>query len=176
MHTQGYSRLAFCSYCSLLVQRASCIITGKPSKLKDLNVHSHILKWLTHYLSFRHHYVCVNSSSSEILPVYSEVPQGSVLGPLLFIVYVNDITMSPYKYLGAWITSTLNWSTHISEICSRARRQAGIIYHKFYGHTSSSTLLQLYLTFVRPLLEYAAPVWDTSLHWREYRNLRSECA
>ena len=62
-------------------------------KLKDLKVHSHILKWLTHYLSFRHQYVCVNSSLSDILPVYSGVPQGSFLGPLLFIVYVSDITM-----------------------------------------------------------------------------------
>ena len=48
-------------------------------KFKDLNVHLHILKWLTHYLSFRHQYVCVNGSSSDILPVYSGVPQGSVL-------------------------------------------------------------------------------------------------
>ena len=56
-----------------------------------------LLKWLTHYLSFRHQYVCVNSSSSDILPVYSEVPQGSVHGPLLFIVYVNDI-MIPLSY------------------------------------------------------------------------------
>ena len=47
-----------------------------------------------------------------------------------------------YKYLGVWITSTQNWSTHISEIYTRAR------------------LLQLYLTVVRPHLEYAAPVWD----------------
>ena len=47
------------------------------------------------YLSFRHQYVCVNSSSSDILPVYSGVPQGSVLGPLLVIVYVNEITMTP---------------------------------------------------------------------------------
>ena len=44
-----------------------------------------------------------------------------------------------------------------SEICTKARWQAGIIYCKFYGHTS---LLQLYLTFVQPHLEYAAPVWD----------------
>ena len=68
--------------------------------------------------------------------------------------------VNSHKYLGVWITSTLNWSAHISEICTRARRQTGIIYRKFYGHTSSSTLLQLYLTFVQAHLEYAAPVWD----------------
>ena len=60
--------------------------------------------------------------------------------------------VNSYKYLGVWITSTLNWSTHISEICTRARRQAGIIYRNFNVHTSSSTLLQLYLMFVRPHL------------------------
>jgi len=64
-------------------------------KLKNLNVHPHILRWLTHYLSFRCQYVCVNNSSSDILLVYSGVSQGCVLGPLLFIVYVNNITMIP---------------------------------------------------------------------------------
>ena len=68
--------------------------------------------------------------------------------------------VNSHKDLGVWITSTLNWSTHISEICTKARRQASIIYRKFYGHTSSWTLLQLYLTFVWPHLEYAALVWD----------------
>ena len=48
---------------------------------------------------------------------------------------------------------------YISEICTRARQQASILYRKFYGHISSSTLLQLYLTFVQPHLEHAALVW-----------------
>ena len=64
-------------------------------KLFDLSVHPLILRWLTHYLSSRSQYDCVNGASSDILPVASGVPQGSVLGPLLFIIYVNNITTVP---------------------------------------------------------------------------------
>ena len=65
-----------------------------------------------------------------------------------------------YKYLGVWLTSTLNWSMQVSEVCKKARQQVGILYRKFYSSTNTSTLLQLYLAYIRPHLEYAAPVWD----------------
>ena len=42
----------------------------------------------------------------------------------------------------------------------KARQQVGILYRKFYSSANASIHLQLYLAYIRPHLEYAAPVWD----------------
>ena len=47
--------------------------------------------WLSSYLENRKHYVCVNNVKSELLRVKCSVPQGSILCPKLFILYINDI-------------------------------------------------------------------------------------
>ena len=65
-----------------------------------------------------------------------------------------------YKYLGVWLTSTLNWSMQVNKECKKARQQVGILYRKFHSSANTSTLLQLYLAYIRPHLEYLAPVWD----------------
>ena len=48
-------------------------------------------------------------------------------------------------------------------ICSRARNISDVIYCQFYANATSAVLLQLYLSMVRPHVEYAAAVWSPHL-------------
>ena len=69
--------------------------------LHELGVNSYLVNWIKGYLLNRVQFVVIDGTESHPFHVVSGVPQGSVLGPLLSITYINKITqvVSPGTYL-----------------------------------------------------------------------------
>ena len=209
-------------------------------KLMNIGIHGSLLKWIIDYFSNRTQIVNVNGFKSSERKVCSGVVQGSVLGPLLFTIFVNDIDQdiknsailkyaddirlyrffktdqpsqlqnamlfqddinamiawslkwdlkfniskccvqhfgsknvkSDYKIddkslqkkilekdLGVLFPINLKFNEHIDTIVKKANRQLGII-GRVFKTRNMDTIIPLYKTFVRPILEYNSVIWS----------------
>lgn len=209
------------------------------TKLDHYGVRNKTLNWISAFLSQRQQQVLLEGVMSSPVAVQSGVPQGTVLGPLLFLAFINDLpeciqfsstklfaddsllfkaisssedsmqlqkdlssleqwettwqmsfnpskcnviritpnkkkailqtsyklhgqtleTKSSSSYLGVSVTDDLSWGDHIEKTVNKSNRTLGFLRRNFRDctHTVKEAT---YKTMVRPIIEYASPVWD----------------
>ena len=100
------------------------------SKLEHYGVRGCALEWFRSYLSDRKQYVSVNGSNSSLLSINCGVPQGSVLGPLLFLLYINDLPNASKKlsfYLFADDTNIYYESKDLSDLTKTTKKELRLV-------------------------------------------------
>ena len=58
--------------------------------LSQYNFHSSLVSWLEEFLNNRAQKVVINNAFKKFLPIFTRVPKGGVISPLLLVIYIND--------------------------------------------------------------------------------------
>jgi len=160
-------------------------------KLSNYGVRGHVLNWFQSYLSNRQQFVCIGGSRSQLLNVSCGVPQGSVLGPLLFLLYINDIENSCSDCtvrLFADDTNLFVYGKNVSDVYRKANRAIFNLHKWFnankltlnldkscysvFGHVNTASLYNITLGSCNiervKCTKYLGLMIDSDLSWREH--------
>ena len=102
-----------------------------------------------------------------------------LLGPIVVGNTIMIQRVTSYKLLGVFIDDDLKWSTHVDYIYKKACKRLYSLRLLRTAGVSTTGTLKVYLSVIRPILEYAVPVWQSicemqseKLEWIQKRALR----
>ena len=106
------------------------------TKLRKMGVRGAELLWFQDYLTGRRQIVSINGSNSLLLSILIGVPQGSILGPLLFLIYINDLPLCSelYALLFADDTTLLLAGPNLDELIAKINLEFKKVVDFFRSH------------------------------------------
>ena len=139
------------------------------AKLDAIGIKGDVLLWINSFLNGRTQCVNVDGFLSDWKEVMSGVPQGSVIGPILFLVFIthpptyslnNHLldALGNEKDLGVMIDDDLKFHMHTTYATKKANQMLGMI-KKSYVSRDEDTIHTLYKIMVRPNMEYGNTIW-----------------
>ena len=96
-------------------------------------------------------FITLNKAKCKYMIVSRRRTASTPSSPLLLEGHPLD-QVKMFKYLGVLLSHDLSWGEHVQSVCSKARKILGLLYRRFYNNAPSNSLVQLYLSFVRPHL------------------------
>ena len=147
-------------------------------KLKYYGFDTTALKWFESYLSNRKQYVEINGTKSNFRTMSCGVPQGSVLGPLLFLIYINDLpnVVDFFSLLFADDTTFLTSNKDINVLFRQTQRSLQVAAEWFQANKLTLHPEKTkYMVFTPPKTQYNVQNLSLKLNSTKLERVGSDC-